>query len=1368
MQDINWNMFNLKNPDKRMAFQNMCKHLFCRELSISGYDLQANYNNAGLEAKPVLHDGKYYGFQCKYVELATNPNNFYRQIKKSLDIAYRIYKSQLDVIYIYSNADIQPDISDNEASTQKSDTNRLKIQEDARKNGITIEWNTKDSLELILNEPKNDDIATFYFSESRELNFLDSSISIEDKTFLNSEEFIPLPIREHTGYDDVICLLQKRCCAIVLGDAGTGKTLMMKKFFSHFKDDFLKNYSNAITGATIFPVFIRLRECINGNLEDILRQRLRDYRIDKTANTFKYLYFLDGLDEVSANFIDNILNYVETVKDYENTHGIVFSSRKDSFNLVFMYRHFPDIKKIGLLPLTIKYIEDYFRAKKDENKIKKLQELTGKNRSLVADLNDIFSINLFWNMIERVDEATTKIDLCEQSVNYFLNKYNKLNEISLPEPKTQYIKELFSDIAYHMRTSNLLNIKLHKLQLLIQGRFDRLTYDDTNKIIYCFSELFFEKADHQDQMIFSFRHRRFQEYFLCKKVLEVFPKHPCVLRELQLLNDKDFILMLFLKYGIKESIANRNILLNLALRFFEAYLGSDYWAGYKDSYIGIRSDYGVGGVNPFEQDEFINALASQTIENIFILFESLGIKKANLSNPKIFSKLIVLFHKKNNINVFDNMRKHFSYKEEELEKIKFNSIYDMLYFNKFFCEKDISLKVYDERIKKFKINPNTDFMSIADEGCQHVLSFFNYLIDYNIPFLCTIIKEIEIEHLELLCYQLLRNEYIHLIVSEETEVTNLKSSIVARIENNDKDTFLLNTIVFYNLVTHKDYGIETLKTRFEKVNQNNLPTWERNIEANQYIAILLKKNKTIYTPNYKFGIEIKNISISDNSLDSILQKIISVVKNYNFSTYNWFKYKNSNLIGAILATYPFVLDDIKKVLHLLFKYDSVVSMLTIFYSIFNINLNLFKQVANEAILNKIYEESTKQLSYYDDNSNAEHMFSAMYAYFNTGKSHQLLLKGLNNSICRPAFRGEDLIDHVLPYCLSLFAVDNWYSEYQLEIFASRIYDMLKIMSDTTDGGTDLSLFKEVLLEYIPSSSLLNEDEIYNTKTKNMDKETENSKGAVAGLQKNNLTMENIDHYYKCRIDGADYNSTETWESLINFELENDKDLNNLFSVLIDNRYPEPYGGKVNEVFPLITAVLLKNPKTKQRIIDFIISQGGRSGLVNMIKASMYNSDIASGKRYFEELLLLCEMIVYPMNASSLKAEKRVDLVSDIISKIENSTKEDWYINENDERILRLDPNIKIISSDFDERRQFHEEWAIRYSDSHAYLYQYYLYYNSSLIKKYKLVSVDGGRATLPIPRAGTNIVSRKDYRFALIINESRILEYVYRYGLIVE
>lgn len=691
-----------------------------------------------------------------------------------------------------------------------------------------------------------------------------------------------------------------------------------------------------------------------------------------------------------------------------------------------------------------------------------------------------------------------------------------------------------------------------------------------------------------------------------------------------------------------------------------------------------------------------------------------------------------------------------------------------MYFSKFFKDEDICSKIYSSRIKNLKINTNTDFMSVADNECQCALSFYKFAINYNIQFLCTIINEIEIQHMELLCYELLRNEYIYLIVSDETDINNLKNNIATRIETHNRDDLMLNTIIYYNLTTHKGYRSALLKTRLNKVNQNNLPTWDRNIEANQYIAILFKEKESIYTPNYKLGIEIKDIAISNDPLNIILHKIVSVIQQYNFSTYNWFKYNNSNLIGTILATYPFPINDIKKTLHLLFKYDSVINMFTVFYTIFCMNPNRFKQVTNEAILNSIYEKSSNQLSYYDDNSNVEYMFTAMYAYFDTNKSHQLLLKGLNNSVCRPAFRKEDLIKYVLPDCLRKFAINNWYTESQLEIFALRIYDMLKVMSDTTDRGADLSFFKEVLLEYIPSSSLLDREEILNIKIQDMDNETENSQDALTALQKNNLTVENLTQYYECKIDGIDYSSKETWECLINFELGKDEELKKLFNILKNNHYPEPFRNKVNEFFPLITAVLLEKSPTKQITIDFILLQGGRSGLVNMIETSIVSADIYNGKNYFNELLLLCEMIVYPMNASPSLDGNKVDLISEIISRVEFSTSDDWFINENSERIFKQNPNVRIISHNFEERSPFHEEWATKHPDSHAYLYGYSLYYNSSLIKKYDLVSVDGGRATLPLPRVGTNSIARKDYRFALIINEGEILEYIHRSGLIIE
>lgn len=1366
MIDINWNIFNIKNPDKGTAFQNMCKHLFCRELSISGYDLKINYNNPGLETAPVLHDGKYHGFQCKYVDPASSEGNFYRQVNKSLNIAYKLYKDELDIVYIYTNKNIKPNITETEIKNLSKKSPRLQIINNAIKNKVDIEWIINDKLESIINKPENNDIATFYFSEGRELEYLDNAISIEDNTFLQSKTHIELPIKNFT-YKDIKNVSRKNNNTIVLGHAGSGKTVLMKKIFSTYRDNFLKNYYKKMEKKYFFPVFIRLRECIGGSLEDLIRQRLKDYRIDKTINTYKYLYILDGLDEISSNYIGRILNYVQSLKSDKSTYGIILSSRTDSFNLSFLYQSFPNIEKIEMLPLKEEDIKEYFQVRNNLDKTDKLNILLKNNKSLIIDMDDVFSVSLLWDMIEKIDESTTKIDLCEQSVNRIVNNYSKISEINLPEPKSKHLKDLFCKASYQMKKSNLLNIDISTLQLLIHNKFDKLNYEDVNRIIYCLSELFFEKVDHSEQVIFSFRHRRFQEYFLCKKILQVFLKQPCILRELQLLNNKDFIINIFLKYGLKESIKRKDMLLYLSLRFFETFLGPNYLYGYKDKYIGTKSDYCYGGVNPYEQNEFIDAIVNQEEENIFILLDSLQLDKHDPTNYIVISKISILFHKRTGINIYHELIKRFVSKKTDLEEILYLS-FEYLYINKFFKNEDICTSAYNNCIKGLKIDPNTDFVITFDEDSKSVLSFYRFLLKYNISFLCTIIDDIDEYHLEYICYLLLRDEYIYYTNFKVTKFIQLKDVITLSIESREIGLLLINTLIFYNLLTGKNLGVDLLETRFGKVNQNNFSVWHRNIEANQYLAIVLKKSDSLYNNDYNLGVDIKQITLTSISIELILKDIINVVKKCNYSSENWFQYNDSTLIGAILATFPFKIDDIRAALNTLFKYDSVINLFAVYYKIFTINKALFNSIANESILDSICKESKDQLSYYDHNSNGDYMCAAMYASFNIDKSNWYIQKGLNNSICRPSFKKEDLIDYQLPCLLRMLAANRWYKEIDLEIIVSRIFEMLKIMSDTTTRGADLQEFKKVLIEYLPSSPLLNERRIYEIKIP-YEKETKEKDNEVySKLEIGEVTLENLKRYYECKNMNIDYETTETWKNLINFEIDYNDDLRILFSVLKNASFPEPCRGDISKYFPLITAILLKKPETRSLIINFILEEGGRSGLINIIKAYIHNSNVTEGKIYFEALLFLCEMLVYPVSPNKAKEIKNVDLLSTLIFQVENSSKKDWYINVNSERIFKCDPNIRIIAGSYEERRPYFEEWATKYPVSKAFLNKYYLYYNNNLIKTYSLVSVDDGRALLPIPTPDTNQISRKDYKIALILDEGDMQKYIQRSGLVIE
>jgi hypothetical protein len=125
-----------------------------------------------------------------------------------------------------------------------------------------------------------------------------------------------------------------------------------------------------------------------------------------------------------------------------------------------------------------------------------------------------------------------------------------------------------------------------------------------------------------------------------------------------------------------------------------------------------------------------------------------------------------------------------------------------------------------------------------------------------------------------------------------------------------------------------------------------------------------------------------------------------------------------------------------------------------------------------------------------------------------------------------------------------------------------------------------------------------------------------------------------------------------------------------------------------------------------------------------------------------------------------------------MTSINTSNKSDWLYN--DERgiftnIQDVNLRIEVQEIDFDRDQFGGEDWATKHPDSSAYRRTYSIYYNASFIKEFVLVDVDGFRATLPMPKINTNIVSKQDYKFAEIVDYSGTLtEYMRRAGLEVE
>ena len=107
--DLTWEHFEQLHPDKKMAFENLCRSLFKRVLCHDTVILHSDPNHPGVEVEPVLaKDGKTrISFQAKHFDNKIG----YSQIEKSVNKTILYYKGKLDIIYLYCNKDIDATVA---------------------------------------------------------------------------------------------------------------------------------------------------------------------------------------------------------------------------------------------------------------------------------------------------------------------------------------------------------------------------------------------------------------------------------------------------------------------------------------------------------------------------------------------------------------------------------------------------------------------------------------------------------------------------------------------------------------------------------------------------------------------------------------------------------------------------------------------------------------------------------------------------------------------------------------------------------------------------------------------------------------------------------------------------------------------------------------------------------------------------------------------------------------------------------------------------------------------------------------------------------------------------------------------------------
>lgn len=605
MQKMNWDHFKIKNENWTKAFEDLCYHLFCRKYRLKD-GIRANYNQIGLETHPINDEsGDLIGFQAKFFENKLSDSTSVKQINESINKAKKEYKD-LKIIIIYTH------------QTFGSDDPEYKQKIEKKAKPIEIEWFLGSQLEIALSQPSNLDLAQLYFGLGDELGFIQNIADSEIHTFLQSSEYLELPLQDRSkkiipDIETTILNLSNKIF-LITGTPGSGKSYLVYKLFEQFggldKNDENKMLDH-LTAQGAVPMLVNLKNCATDSLENILRGRQNDSKV--RGNILGYMYLFDGLDELSEENADNVLSYISELGKNSNTKKIIISCRSGNHNKIKARIYFKDILEYKISDLEHTHIDIFFDAKSNTDKKKKLAIIKSKNLDLLNEIKDILLISLFWDTIDKLDETSTIVDLLDKKIELLLDdpKHRKNIELlNLLNPKKEEIITLNQEISFEFQKEYQFLFPQNDLQMFILNKFSRLDYKSANTILNYLADLFFENfySDQSQTQTYIYQHRRYQEFFFAQKLKNEYEKNPEILRNLKVLSNHEFFENLFLKYLRKEYKKENNLIGFIELNLIDVYLGKHEGWGADDAYYKNSSEFipALASQNEFVFEEIIN------------------------------------------------------------------------------------------------------------------------------------------------------------------------------------------------------------------------------------------------------------------------------------------------------------------------------------------------------------------------------------------------------------------------------------------------------------------------------------------------------------------------------------------------------------------------------------------------------------------------------------------------------------------------------------------------------------------------------------------------------------------------------------------
>ncbi|MEY9604262.1 hypothetical protein ABIF74_008954 [Bradyrhizobium japonicum] len=285
----NWGAFSAKfNGKEQKAFEWLCSLLFSKEHKQSIGPLRY-FNQAGIEEDPITVGDEVVGWQAKFVGRLSEQT---QTLKTAIDDAKQ-QNPGLTRIYFYLNVDF----TSSRRRGAKEPQYKTDIEAHATSKGVSITWRTRNSFEKPFVCEENANIARYFFTTEKSTIDLIQELSRHTETVLElihseiASDGAVIKIDRSPLVERLKQTLRNSPVVIVSGEAGVGKTAVVKDFYAGLKGEsplflFKATEFNVITNANQL-----FRDFGDFTLSDLVQEF--------TATEEKYIV-IDSAEELSG------------------------------------------------------------------------------------------------------------------------------------------------------------------------------------------------------------------------------------------------------------------------------------------------------------------------------------------------------------------------------------------------------------------------------------------------------------------------------------------------------------------------------------------------------------------------------------------------------------------------------------------------------------------------------------------------------------------------------------------------------------------------------------------------------------------------------------------------------------------------------------------------------------------------------------------------------------------------------------------------------------------------------------------------------------------------------------------------------------